>query len=162
MPLSLDERIDALTALQRCAAARRGTRLPPDRAEALVELLADLDWVDLASAIETCAQRDRFFPDLPSIRSAALAQQAARRRRIPPAVAAALAEGEIACRDCEDTGWRRSTRRAPIYGEEATVVCVSPCRCHPAHPDHRPNPIYEARRRYVPRGGAREAHDDRA
>lgn len=61
---------------------------------------------------------------------------------LSPAMAAAVAEGEMACATCEDTGWVYEDEPHPEagtggYRADATRTRVVRCRCWPTNPVYR-------------------------
>ena len=149
MSLSALERHQCSVELMRLATARGGRKVDQESASNTLSLLDDIACADLLAALAYSASRDRYFPDVPSIRKAvALAKVEADRRGswgVSPDVAAALSAGELHCRTCEDTGWQwvvKATGKAlaaPPVGSHADYQ-VRPCACR-AH-----NMIYQAKR----------------
>lgn len=158
MSLTTFERHQCSRELLRLAAAR-GRKLDDEAADSALALLDDLPSADLLAALEFSARKDRYFPDVPSIRKAvSLARLEADRRGsegLSPSVAAALASGELHCRTCEDTGWQwvakvtGKAQREPPTGTHADYQ-VRPCVCRGS------NPLYQAKRAREARKTARD------
>lgn len=126
MSLSSFDRARATRELSALVLARAGKALADERAEGIITLLDDVPLADLLRGLNLSARRDSYFPDAARIRRAAKAADAAARSApLPPTVAAAIANGEVHCTRCEDTGWWPETRtRRPEDGPMLTALAL--------------------------------------
>lgn len=139
--MTATERHACASRLVELTAARSGKTLTADQVTGLIELLDDLPWSAVEPALEASARDDAYFPRVPAIRARVrVALDRAARQRAASGLAA-IREGEIHCRVCDDTGWQ--IRFAPSsYDRDPAVQrsYASPCPCRAT------NPIYQAKR----------------